>query len=53
MKITIKLKDSKYLINGKNLENCNEIEKRCYEETVLTSKLLHKLEFELTINNYK
>ena len=53
MQITIALIIGKHLINGKQYKDCNDTEKRCFNETILATKLTGKVEFELTINNYK
>ena len=53
MKITITLKNGKYLINDKPYTECNEIEQRCFNETVKAIKLNKGTSFELTINNYR
>ena len=53
MQITITLINGKHLINGKQYKDCNDTENRCFNETILATKLTGKVEFELTINNYK
>ena len=34
------------LINGKQYKDCNDTEKRCFNETILANKLTGKVEFE-------
>ena len=51
--ITLNLTNGKYLINGKQYKDCNDTEKRFFDETLLGLKLTKKTEIELTISNYK